>query len=242
VRARIDCRRVIDRRRKICGLIPARGGSKGIPRKNIKVLAGKPLIAWTIEQALASGSLDSVVVTTDDEEIAEVARRYGAAVPFLRPPELARDDTPSLDPVLHAMDRLTDHDALVLLQPTSPLRTAGDIDGCVELALSRELDSVVSVCEPGKHPMWMYRMDKEQHLSRLIEGPEYTRRQDLPLVYAVNGALYFSDFAWLRRTRKFVTADSVGYVMPAERSIDLDTPLDWRLAEAILEERSVGSR
>src|SRR5690349_11475180 len=110
----------------VLGLIPARGGSKGIPRKNIKPIAGKPLIAWTIEAALAARGLDGVVVTTEDPEIAEVARAYGAEVPFLRPMELAADETPGIDPVLHALDMLPGFDAVLLLQPTSPLRTAAD--------------------------------------------------------------------------------------------------------------------
>lgn len=175
---------------KTLALIPARGGSKGIPRKNIKPIAGKPLIAWAIEAALRSRLLDAVVVSTEDEEIAEVARQRGAQVPFLRPPELAQSDTPGIDPVLHALEQLPEFDAVLLLQPTSPLRTTEDIDACIGLAQDMPASSMVSVSEPEKHPYWMYRLGADQHLQTLIDVPPISRRQELPPVYAMNGALY----------------------------------------------------
>lgn len=223
---------------KILALIPARGGSKGIPRKNIKPIAGKPLIAWAIEAALCSRVLDAVVVSTEDEEIADVARQWGAQVPFRRPAELAQDDTPGIDPVLHALEQLPDFDAVLLLQPTSPLRTTEDIDACIGLAQGRQAASVVSVSEPGKHPYWMYRLGTDQRLQTLINVPPISRRQDLPPVYAVNGALYYTRADWLRRHHAFVTAETVAYVMPPERSVDTDTLLDWKLAEMLLKERA----
>jgi CMP-N,N'-diacetyllegionaminic acid synthase len=223
---------------KVLGLIPARGGSKGIPRKNIKIVAGKPLIAWTIETALKSRLLASVVVSTDDQEISEVARCYGAQIPFMRPSELARDDTPGVDPVLHALEALPEFDAVLLMQPTSPLRTVDDIDGCIRLAERIEAGCAVSVAEPSQHPYWMYRLDPEQHLQPVIAAKHVTRRQNLPLVYAVNGALYFARREWLQSRRTFIAADTVGYVMPVERSVDLDSPLDWKLAELLLKERA----
>lgn len=223
--------------RHILGLIPARGGSKGIPRKNIKPIAGKPLIAWAIESALRSKVLAGVVVTTDDEEIAEIARRHGAQVPFLRPAELARDDTPGVAPVLHALDQLTDYDTVLLLQPTSPLRTTTDIDDCVAQARRLGAPCMVSVSEVHQHPNWMYRLDANQRLSALLDAPHVTRRQDLPKVYAANGALYYADATWLRTQRTFITPDTAAYVMPVQRAVDLDTPLDWRLAELLLKEQ-----
>jgi len=223
---------------RILALIPARGGSKGIPRKNIKSIAGKPLIAWTIEAALCSRVLDAVVVSTEDEEIAGVARQWGAQVPFRRPPELARDDTPGIAPVLHALEQLPDFDAVLLLQPTSPLRTTEDIDACIGLAQDMQVSSVVSVSEPGKHPYWMYRLGADQRLQTLIDVPPILRRQDLPPVYAVNGALYYARADWLRQHHAFVTAETVAYVMPPERSVDMDTLLDWKLAEMLLKERA----
>lgn len=221
-------------RRRTFALIPARGGSKGIPRKNVKLLAGKPLIAWTIEAALASPGVDAVVVSTDDAEIAGVARHAGAQVPFMRPPEFARDDSPGIAPVLHAIDQLPDYDAVLLLQPTSPLRTTSDIDACLALAAARSAMSVVSVCEPATHPCWTYSLTDRGTLTPLMQAPMPSRRQDLPPVYALNGAMYFADVGWLRTTGTLVSAETIAYVMPHARSVDLDTPFDWLFAETLL--------
>ena len=217
-------------------LIPARGGSKGILRKNIRPMAGKPLIAWTIEAALRSRALDAVVVSTEDEEIAEVAHQWGAQVPFLRPPKLAQDGTPGIAPVLHALEQLPKFDSVLLLQPTSPLRTTEDIDACICLARDLQAPSVVSVSEPEKHPYWMYRLGADQCLQTLIDVPHISRRQELPPVFAINGALYYARANWLQQHRTFVTAETVAYIMPPERSVDLDTLLDWKLAELLLKE------
>lgn len=221
---------------KTMGLIPARGGSKGIPGKNIKPMAGKPLIAWTIEAALRSDLLDAVVVSTDDTEIAAVARRVGAMVPFLRPTALAQDSTPGIDPVLHALDLLPEFTAVLLLQPTSPLRTTADIDACLRLARNRQAPSVVSVSEPDTHPYWTYRLGSDQSLQQFLDSPPVTRRQDLPPVFALNGALYYAQSHWLRQGRRLVGAETLAYVMPRERSVDIDNLLDWRMAELLLKE------
>lgn len=142
---------------KILAIIPARGGSKGVPRKNIRELAGKPLIAWTIEEAKKSKYIDRLILSTEDDEIIEVAKQYGCEVPFKRPIELAQDDTPGIDPVLHAIEQCPGYDYVVLLQPTSPLRTVDDIDGCIEQLLSSDgTNFCVSVTEPEKSPYWMY--------------------------------------------------------------------------------------
>jgi CMP-N,N'-diacetyllegionaminic acid synthase len=221
---------------KTFALIPARGGSKGIPRKNIKLIGGKPLIVWAIEAALRSSLLDAVVVSTDDPEIAEVAHRAGAQVPFTRPAELAQDQTPGLDPVLHALDQLPQYDSVLLLQPTSPLRSTQDIDACLQLAIDRRAPSVVSVTEAETHPYWTYRVTEGQALERMVDAVPVARRQDLPEVVALNGAIYFADARWLRRSGSLVAAETLAYVMPRERSVDLDTPLDWKLAELLLKE------
>lgn len=219
---------------KTLALIPARGGSKGIPRKNVKLIAGKPLIVWTIEAALRSSRLATVVVSTDDMEIADVARQAGAQVPFMRPTALAQDTTPGLDPVLHALSQLPQYDSVLLLQPTSPLRTTDDIDACLQLATQRRARSVVSVSEPDTHPYWTYRLSEQQTLARLVDTAPVARRQDLPPVFAVNGALYFAETDWLKSSHSLVDAETLAYVMPRERSVDLDTPLDWMLAELLL--------
>lgn len=222
---------------KTLALIPARGGSKGIPRKNIKSLAGKPLIVWSIEAALRSEQLEAVVVSTDDSEIAELARNAGAQVPFMRPAELAQDHSSGLDPVLHALDQLPQYDAVLLLQPTSPLRTTQDIDACLHLAREHGTPSVVSVTEPETHPYWVYRVTEGRRLEKLIDTAAVARRQDLPVMAALNGALYFAEADWLRRGRSLIGPETLAYVMPRERSVDLDTPLDWKLAELLLQEQ-----
>ena len=215
-------------------LIPARGGSKGIPRKNIRSIAGKPLIVWTIEAALRSTLLDAVVVSTDDAEIAAVARLAGATVPFLRPAALALDGTPGIDPVLHALGAMPGYGAVLLLQPTSPLRSTADIDACLQLAMAQRAVSVVSVSEPDTHPYWTYRLGDDQTLERFVDAPTVARRQDLPPLFALNGALYYAQADWLMQGRRLVAPETLAYVMPRERSVDIDTLLDWQLAELLL--------
>jgi len=215
-------------------LIPARGGSKGISRKNIKIIAGKPLIVWTIEAALRSSLLSGVVVSTDELEIAEVARRAGAQVPFMRPAGLAQDQTPGLDPVLHAFDQLPQFDSVLLLQPTSPLRPTEDIDGCLNLATQKKAPSVVSVTEADTHPYWTYRLNADQTMARFVDEAPVARRQDLPAVFSLNGAMYFANANWLRCSGSLVNAETLAYVMSKEHSVDLDTPLEWKFAELLL--------
>lgn len=218
----------------LLALIPARGGSKGVPRKNVRDIAGKPLIGWTIEAARRSGVFDRIVVTTEDPEIAAVARDCGADVPFMRPSELATDDAPGIAPVLHALDEMPGFDAFVLLQPTSPLRSAADIAGAVELARSRNASSLVSVCEPDAYPQWTYRMAADGVLSAWETATGAARRQELEPAYALNGAIYYADCGHVRKTGALVGPGTIGYQMPAERSVDIDTPLDWRIAEILL--------
>lgn len=217
-------------------LIPARGGSKGVPRKNIKLIAGKPLIVWTIESALRSAVLNAVVVSTDDEEIAEIALKAGALVPFIRPTYLALDSTPGIDPVLHALEQLPQFDSVVLLQPTSPLRTTADIDGCLNFAIQRNASSVVSVSEAETHPYWTYRLDDALAMKKFIDVEFVPRRQDLPSVFAVNGALYFSQAEWLKSKGSFIGDETLAYVMPRERSLDIDSPMDLKIAEFLMKE------
>jgi CMP-N-acetylneuraminic acid synthetase len=223
---------------KLLALIPARGGSKGVPRKNIRKLRGKPLLAWTIEAAHASPSIDRIVVSTEDEEIAEVAGAYGADVPFLRPQTLAQDDTPGMDPVLHALGELPEYDWILLLQPTSPLRTAADIEGIVKFCHAHGAPSVVSICEVNKHPYWMYYCDAGHQLQPLIDKPLIPRRQDLPPVYVLNGALYLARRDWLIAEKNFIGEGAIGYQMPMERSADIDTIADWEWVEFLLERQN----
>jgi CMP-N,N'-diacetyllegionaminic acid synthase len=223
--------------KRVLGLIPARGGSKRLPRKNLLPLAGKPLIAWTIEAALASRYLDRVVLSSDDDEIMGVAERYGCEVPFRRPDSLAADHTPGIDPVLHAIEELPGYDYVVLLQPTSPLRTANDIDGAMEKCHDRGALSCVSVCRADKPPHWMYTLDDREHLSPIMpDGPRVHRGQDLE-VYTLNGALYVAAVPDLIRTEELVTDETTAFVMPGWRSVDVDTLLDLQWCEFLLRNR-----
>ena len=226
----------------VFALIPARGGSKGIPRKNVKPLAGKPLIAWTIEAARAARSVARVIVSTEDGEIADVARQHGAEVPFMRPPELASDSAASVDVVLHAIDWLADHehvqpDLVLLLQPTSPLRIAQDIDAAVDLQRARRAAAIVSVCMAPHPPEWLRRLGPDGELLPWHAGPEPLRRQDAVLAYLVNGALYLVQTAVLREEKTLSPSRTLAYVMPPERSLDIDTPWDFHLADLVLKER-----
>ena len=224
----------------ILAIIPARGGSKGIPRKNIKPLMGKPLIGWSIDVAKQASCIDRVIVSTEDQEIASVARELGADVPFMRPAELAADETPSIAPVLHVIEQLSEFDWVLLLQPTSPLRSAEDIDGIWQFCQDRNSPSAVAVTEVGKHPYWMYQSDAEHRLQPFIKGrPDVTRRQDLPSAYVLNGAFYLARIEWLLKQGGFVGPETLGYVMPPERSVDLDTPQDWRWVEFLIEQKNV---
>jgi CMP-N,N'-diacetyllegionaminic acid synthase len=224
------------------GLITARGGSKSIPRKNIKLLAGKPLIAWTIEAALQCKGLSRIIVSTDGEEIAEVAREWGAEVPFIRPAEFARDDSSSISAVLHAIHWMEENeeffpDYVMLLQPTSPFRTAEDIQQCIELARNRRAVAVVSVCEAVHHPYDCKRILGDETLADLISTDiVYLRRQDLPPVYALNGAIYLCQRMSLLSNQTFFSEGTIAYVMPKERSLDVDTMWDWHLAELIMKD------
>lgn len=222
--------------KKILAVIPARGGSKGIPRKNIKELGGKPLIAWTIECAKKSAYIDRAIVSTEDEEIAEVARKCGGDVPFMRPLELAQDDTPGVMPVIHAVDALPGYDYVVLLQVTSPFRTAEDIDGTIKKCLDANADTCVSVTEAESSPYWMYRLGRDDRLNPLLAadmGKNY-QRQKLPLVYQLNGAVYVSKCEVLRHDKKLVGLNTIGYVMNAGHSLDIDNIQDFMLAEIMM--------
>ncbi len=221
----------------LLALIPARGGSKGIPRKNIRSLAGKPLIAHTINAARQANCIDRIVVSTDDPEIADVARSWGAEVPFMRPHELAADTTPGIGPGLHALDLIPDATRLLLLQPTSPLRTAADIKGILAFQDLHGCQSVVSISANTKRPQWMVYLNTDSRLTSLLPNVQAVPRQQLKPIYTYNGALYLCDRSWLQNQRSFIGPDTLGYPMPAERSVDIDTPLDWLWAETLLQKK-----
>lgn len=228
---------------RVLGIIPARGGSKGIPDKNVRPLGGKPLLAHTAEAALSAGRLSRVVLSTDDEGIAEVGRACGLEVPFLRPPELAMDDTPTLPVLQHAVAELEKagdrFDAVCLLQPTSPFRRPWDIDGCVELLEKGGLDAVVSVLPvpPEHNPHWVYVHDGEG-LLRLATGEDQPipRRQELPPAFHRDGAVYVTRRDVLMEGHSLYGRRLGGYLADPWWSVNLDTPTDWERAERLLRE------
>lgn len=222
---------------KILYLITARGGSKGIPGKNIKPLGGRPLIDWSIQGALKAGApAEDLIVSTDSDEIGEIARRCGASVPFMRPAELASDTAGSREVMLHAVDTLAEsgrvYDTICLLQPTSPFRSAKDIRRAIELHELRRPEMTVSVMRSPANPYYnLFEPDAEGMLHISKGSGRYTRRQDAPPVYEFNGAVYVIDVEALRRENITRFASILPYEMPADRSIDLDTPADWERAE-----------
>lgn len=224
----------------VLALVPARGGSKGVPRKNLRPLGGKPLIAWTIEAALATRGVTRIVVSTDDNDIAETAKAFGAEVPFLRPVELATDQAGMLGVVRHALTNLSgSFGFLVLLQPTSPLRAASDIDAAVRLCKESGAPSCVGVTALSKSPQWMFRLDPQRRLRPLVKAaPSDARRQDLPVAHALNGAIYVARCDWIMEAESFIGPETVAYEMPRERSVDIDTEFDFMIAEALI---AVGS-
>jgi N-acylneuraminate cytidylyltransferase/CMP-N,N'-diacetyllegionaminic acid synthase len=221
---------------RVLGVIPARGGSKGIPGKNVKPIADKPLIAWTIEAALSSQHIDHLIVSTDSKQIAEVAQGFGADVPFLRPSDLAADETPGIDPILHAVGAVAGFDWVVVLQPTSPLRSSADIDGCIQLAINGGTSSAVSICEASDHPEWTFSLSADRELIKYSGGGVSNRRQELQSCYILNGAIYVANIDWMRREKSLIGPGTLGFVMPKDRSVDIDDYFDFKIAEFLLKE------
>lgn len=224
-------------KQKILALIPARGGSKGIKDKNIIPLAGKPLIAYSIEAAKKSKYIDSIVVTTDSEKIAEVAKRYGARVPFLRPVELAADTSKTIDAVLHAIKTLKsmgeNYDTLVLLQPTQPLRTTDDIGKAIELYYEDGENGLVSISPVDDSPLLIRSIGADGKLLNLLSQNSTCRRQDMPNYYKVNGCIYINKIDELNENTSF-NDNKVPFIMDKEHSIDIDEMSDLWMAECYL--------
>ena len=227
---------------KVLGFVPARGGSKGVPRKNIRALHGRPLLAYTADAALAARRLSHVVLSTDDAEIAEVGRAAGLEVPFLRPAALAQDDTPTLPVVMHGLEIMESmygrFDAVCLLQPTSPLRTPAEIDACIDLLEANVADTVFSMLPvPSRYnPHWVYEPDAEGFLHISTGEPTpITRRQALPPAYHRDGAIYVARRDVIMEQHSLYGRRVVGYLREEGRSVDIDTPDDWAHAESMVE-------
>ena len=232
---------------KIIAFIPARGGSKGLPRKNIKSLLGKPLVAWTIEQAKNSKYVNKVVVSTEDKEIAEISRKYGAEV-VDRPEELAQDDSPVADAIMHTLDwfekRGEYFDIFVTLDPTSPLRDTKDIDKCVEILINNpKANAIVGVAKlESTHPDFNFVINKEGFIVKLDGTTEFSlaRRQDLEDIYFFEGSIYMSRLETLKQKRTFYHESTLAYVVPKYKSFEVDELCDFICIEALMKAKQEG--
>ncbi len=227
-------------------VIPARGGSKGVPRKNLRILAGKPLIAYAIETALSSNQIDRVIVSTDDVEIARIAEEYGAEVPFMRPPELARDDSPEWLVWQHAMRTLAANDGppievFVCISPTSPLRAVDDVDRCIKTLQEGDADLVIAVRPAERNPFFnMIVLDEKGYARLVVEPPQpIHRRQDAPLVFDMTTVACAARPEFVLKARSMLEGRVKAIVVPPERAIDIDTELDLKFAEFLLSHSAV---
>ncbi len=232
---------MIDNKNVVC-IIPARGGSKGVPRKNIKPIAGRPLIAYSIGHALQSRYIDRTIVSTDDQEIANISRQYGAEIPFMRPDHLSTDSAPTIDVLRHTVEWLEKNenygcDIIVLLHATSPLRDVSDIDACIKLLIDKNANNVISVTEAHANP-YFNMVEKRTSGVQLVKKGKFFTRQAAPEIYVINGSVYVWRKATLRKTRKVVMKQSELYTMPRERSVDIDNVLDFRIAEMLLSQNT----
>jgi len=227
--------------KKLLAIIPARGGSKGIPGKNIRKIAGLPLIGWTILAAKKSKLIDRLIVSTENKKIARVARFFGAEVPFLRPNFLSRAETPGVDVIVNCCVKIPNYKEVVCLQPTSPLRTAKDIDALVRFARRKKAVCVMSVNIATSHPAWVYGLGRQCELKPFLKHGFAHTRQKLSKAYALNGAIYYAQTGWLVKNKKFITKKTLGFIMPAEQSVDIDDWSDWKTAESVLKNKTFRS-
>ena len=221
-------------------IIPARGGSKRLSRKNVLDLYGKPLIAWSIEAGLKSKYIDKEVVTSDDNEILEISKKYGAEI-IKRPDELASDTATTFDAIKHTIDNLEKYDYIILLQPTSPLRNEKHIDEAIELLKTKNADAVVSVCEMDHNPLWSNTLPKDGNMSGFLRDEVLNKRsQDLEKYYRLNGAIYICKTNKLLKAKSFILKENLfAYVMDRKSSIDIDEEIDFKIAQNIKESMNV---
>ncbi len=219
-------------------VIPARSGSKGLKDKNIKMLAGKPMLAYTIETAIESNLFDKIHVSTDSELYADIARQYGAEVPFLRSKENSSDGAGSWDVVKEVLNKYSDMKAefeyVTLLQPTSPLRTAEDIRNAYMLFQEKNANAVVSVCKVDHPPFWSNVLPTDLSMESFFINKQITRRQEIQTYYRVNGAIYMIDRDFLYKDTNIYRAGCYAYIMDRKRSIDIDEEIDFEFAEFLI--------
>ena len=217
-------------------IIPARGGSKRLPRKNILDLCGKPLISWSIEAALKSKYISKVVVSSDDEEILNISSNFGADI-LKRPYELANDTATTFDAIKHTINNLEKYDYIVLLQPTSPLRNEKHIDEAIELLEEKQADAIVSVCEMDHSPLWSNTLPKDGNMRGFLREEILNKRsQDLEKYYRLNGAVYICKTDKLLENKSFFLKDNIfAYIMDRKSSIDIDEEIDFLFAERVIE-------
>ncbi len=221
-------------------IIPARGGSKGIPRKNIKLLGGKPLITYTIEAALQAKSVNRVFVSTEDLEIAEIAKKYGAEIAFMRPKKLATDASSATDVYIYTINQLEKIlnkkiESFIALLPTSPLRTGSDIDRAVKIFVEKKADSVISVNEAPHPPSWFLKLNENGVLTPFFNKTMTMKnRQEEPKAFIPNGAIYVLRTSLIKNKRNYYTNKTYAYNLPSERSIDIDNPIDFAIAEMLI--------
>lgn len=215
-------------------VIPARGGSKRLPRKNILNLCGKPLISYSIEAGLKSRYIDTTIVTSDNEEILSIAKQYGAKT-IKRPDDLANDTATTFDAIRHTIENVEDYDYIVLLQPTSPLRNEKHVDEAIELLESKNADAVVSVCEMDHSPLWSNTLPQDGNMTNFLRDEVLNKRsQDLEKYYRLNGAIYICKTDKLLKEKKFMLKESIfAYKMDSESSVDIDEEIDFKIAQSI---------
>ena len=224
----------MNKNKSFLAIIPARGGSKRLPRKNVLDLCGKPLIAWSIEAAKNSKYIDTVLVTSDDDEILSISKKYGAET-IKRPSELASDIATTFDAIQHAIEGVDKFDYIVLLQSTSPLRNAKHIDEAIELLESKNADAIVSVCEMDHSPLWSNTLNDDMSMQGFLREEVLNKRsQDLEKYYRLNGAIYICKTEKLLEEKSFMIKENIfAYVMDRESSVDIDEEIDFRVAEII---------
>ncbi|EPW8574055.1 cytidylyltransferase domain-containing protein [Morganella morganii] len=221
---------------KVFAIIPARGGSKRLPRKNLLPLANKPLISWTIDSAKKSKYIDHIFVSTDDKEIAQISLDYGIEIPELRPSKLALDTSSTDDVITYTIEKYAaGYDIILLLQPTSPLRTTKNIDDALELFVSKNANSVISVTPCEHSPLWANTLPSDLSMDNFLKGNATARSQDLDNYYRLNGAIYILDLGIYKKNKEIkYDNNTFAYVMENINSIDIDNLYDFKLAEFLI--------